>query len=541
MISFILQAAVLYLISWACWRLVRRRVVKDDLDNIPGPPSHSFWKGNFSKVFNRNAWDFNRELAEQYGSIVKINAFFGDRQLYVFDPKALHHITVKDQHIYEETSAFLEGNRIFFGDGLLATLGEQHRKQRKMLAPVFSITHMRHMIPVFYDVAHKLRTAITTKVADGPQEIDMLRWMTRIALELIGRSGLGYSFDSLVDDSDVHPYSVSVKELIPTAFTLFAPRAYLLPTLVKIGTPKFRRLVIDMLPFWKNLRKLRDIVDISHNTSVKIFEEKKALQEEGEEKLLGQGKDIISILMKANIEASSEDRLPDSEVLAQISTLTFAAMDTTSNALSRILHLLATHPKVQDKLRAEVKAAREQGGDLPYDEISSLPFLDAVCRETLRLYPPFSNILRTTRQSVILPLSTPVKGIDGREMHEITLPSNTNIIISVLNSNRDPALWGPDSYEWKPERWLSPLPEALVNAHIPGIYSHLMTFLGGGRACIGFKFSQLEMKVVLSVLVSSFRFLPSDKEIFWEMSNIASPTVKGGGSAPQLPLEVAMV
>ena len=66
-------------------------------------------------------------------------------------------------------------------------------------------------------------------------------------------------------------------------------------------------------------------------------------------------------------------------------------MDTTSNALSRILHLLAQNPTVQDKLRAELVEA--QGGsegetDVPYDELVKLPFLDAVCRETLRLFAP---------------------------------------------------------------------------------------------------------------------------------------------------------
>ena len=62
-------------------------------------------------------------------------------------------------------------------------------------------------------------------------------------------------------------------------------------------------------------------------------------------------------------------------------------MDTTSNALSRIFHLLATHPEVQDKLRQEITDAlrNNNGRDFSYDELVSLPFLDAVCRETLRL------------------------------------------------------------------------------------------------------------------------------------------------------------
>jgi cytochrome P450 len=65
----------------------------------------------------------------------------------------------------------------------------------------------------------------------------------------------------------------------------------------------------------------------------------------------------------------------------------FAAMDTTSNALSRMTHLLASHPEVQEKLRVEVMAAwsESNGKDLSYDTLIQLPYMDAVCRETLRL------------------------------------------------------------------------------------------------------------------------------------------------------------
>lgn len=66
-------------------------------------------------------------------------------------------------------------------------------------------------------------------------------------------------------------------------------------------------------------------------------------------------------------------------------SLIFAAMDTTSGALSRILFLLAEHPDVQEKLRQEITEAQAQGETLSYDALVSLPYLDAVCRETLRL------------------------------------------------------------------------------------------------------------------------------------------------------------
>ena len=67
-------------------------------------------------------------------------------------------------------------------------------------------------------------------------------------------------------------------------------------------------------------------------------------------------------------------------------TLAFAGMDTTSNAIARILHLLSEHPDAQERLRQEILEARKEHGEaIPYDTLVSLPYLDAVCRETLRL------------------------------------------------------------------------------------------------------------------------------------------------------------
>lgn len=72
-----------------------------------------------------------------------------------------------------------------------------------------------------------------------------------------------------------------------------------------------------------------------------------------------------------------------------------------------------------------------------------------------------------------MPLSKPIRGLDGTLVNEILVPEGTIVLIGMLASNRNPELWGPDAEEWKPERWLKPLPEAVTEAHIPGIYSHL--------------------------------------------------------------------
>ncbi|KAJ7839582.1 cytochrome P450 [Mycena olivaceomarginata] len=558
LIQALLLIATVWTARWLWGVLSSRRI----LNNIPGPRSPSLWTGNLKEIFSFDGWDFHHELGEKYGGVVRIDGMLGvrcrfilpvffkknrdsvqEKQLYVFDPKSLHQILVKDQDIFEEPHFIIRGTRVSFGEGILSTLGaainfwyifsgvylnagEQHKKQRKMLNPVFSAAHLRQMVPIFFGVGKRLRGALESRVQNGPKEFDMLLWMTRTALELVGQAGLGYSFDPL-DTDEIPPYIQSVKQMQVTSHKMALAARYILPWAVTIGSPKFRRFIVGIVP-WKNLHDVRDILDTLYSTAVHIYKSKKAALEAGDEAVSSQiakGKDIISILMKDNSNASSTERLSEDEIIGQLNTLVFAATDSgvtsamhptvayhdlpaTSSALSRTLHLLAQYPDVQEKLRQEIR------------------------------YPPVSFIPRTTRKDVVLTTSTPVTTVDGSTVTEVPVPAGTEIVVSILASNRNPAIWGPDSFEWKPERWLSSLPQSVADAHVPGIYSNLMTFNGGGRACIGFKFSQLEMKVVLCLLVERFKISLSDKDISWQMSSIAVPSVDG--TKPQLPLKVEL-
>jgi cytochrome P450 len=74
----------------------------------------------------------------------------------------------------------------------------------------------------------------------------------------------------------------------------------------------------------------------------------------------------------------------------------------------------------------------------------------------------------------VVPLLNPIRGVDGQDMHEIHVPAGTDIAVSILGANHYKATWGEDADDWKPERWLSPLPESVTgNRHIGGIYSHM--------------------------------------------------------------------
>lgn len=101
----------------------------------------------------------------------------------------------------------------------------------------------------------------------------------------------------------------------------------------------------------------------------------------------------------------------------------FAATDTTSSALARILHLLALHPDVQAKLRAElVEALSLEGGDLPYDTLVGLPYLDAVCRSVRRALTQYPTTHPPSAQRDAAPVSLRPRAPRTADHHAATRP-----------------------------------------------------------------------------------------------------------------------
>ncbi|TFK93403.1 cytochrome P450 [Polyporus arcularius HHB13444] len=534
------QAALAIVALSLSWVILRPFLTRSSLDNLPGPPPESWFNGNLNQFLSRNCWAFRDELARNYPRVSVLHSLWGSKWVHVWDPKAFHAMFIKEQDVYEEP---IQALRIMLGPGLLGTLGEQHRRQRKMLNPVFSTKHLRDMTPIFYSVIHKTRDAILQRVQAGPKdgvELDMLSWMGRTTLEILGQAGLGYSFDPLTEDRpDI--FANAVKDLFPQLSRTSIVRV-LLPYVADIGPAAFRRRIVEALPI-NNIQRLKDISDIMYERSVLIYNEKKAALEKGDDALkhqVGEGRDIMSILLRANLMAAEEDKLPDDELIGQVSTMVLAGMDTTANSLARILQLLAEHPDVQEKLREEVISAVETEGTdgaIDFDKLMDMPYMDAVCRETLRVSPGVTALFRFTTQDVLMPVMEPIRMRDGTISNAVHIPKGTRVVANITACNRDPALWGPDANEWRPSRWLEPLPRELEDAHVPGVYSHLMTFIGGSRACIGFKLAQVEIKTVLLVLLQHFRFEPTGKPIAWNFAAVQYPSV-GPEGEPEMPLRV---
>ncbi|TFY79237.1 hypothetical protein EWM64_g4776 [Hericium alpestre] len=501
-------------------------------------------KSNWAELFDKDAWKFKKDIQNTYGSVVKVSALFGDQQLYITDPLAITHIFQLDRPQYDTNAYHLLRSRLSFGCGLVGTTGTEHAKQRRLLAPFFATKYLRTLLPVFYPFAHEVCQAISfilasyflslglhelcanieRRIKPGDGVMNMHRLMSIAALEYVG-TGVGYRFDGL-NESKPNEFHEAAKALNPLTFKLSTFRVFL-PWMIKLGPAWFRRELIDWLP-WPDARRIKEVIYKIDSISRDILATRRAALNDGS----GFGKDILSAILKFNEEADEDEKIEDYEIISHITTTLFAGHETTAGVLSRILHQMALCPDAQAKLRKEVTEARATHGDLDFDRLIELEYLDAVCKETLRvsIVPHF------------------------KYTHDI--------IVSIVGYNRNKDVWGNDAEEWVPDRWLQPLPSSVVDAKLPAVFSHMMTFTLGPRACMyvrynligyayvditvlfsGYKFAEMEMKLILSVLISKFEFTVSPKEeIFWAMGGSITPLVKGSGEIePNLPLKVSVV
>ena len=150
--------------------------------------------------------------------------------------------------------------------------------------------------------------------------------------------------------------------------------------------------------------------------------------------------------MKSNAatDLPPEQRISDEDILHNINTFMFAGSDTTSLAVTWTLLLLAKHPPIQDRLRAELcglprpENLGEEAVLAHYQELAAAPFLDNVCRESLRIVPPVHSSLRVATQDDVLPES---KGGEGFHIRKGTY---VHVPIEAMNLDRE--IWGKDGW-----------------------------------------------------------------------------------------------
>lgn len=336
--------------------------------------------------------------------------------------------------------------------------------------------------------------------------LEVMSWLSRATLDIIGQAGFGFNFASL----DPHASQTKLGTVFSTLFNHGAAKMTAHTLLVRTMMERtLAVLPIEQIIAGPRIKAARKTFKSMDDESRKIVEGKR------QEVLAdaGKPKDLISLLIKATLR-DAKMHLTDTELQGQMTTFILAGHETTSTYLSWTLWRLALNPKVQDKLREEVRAARRAALDkgheeMTVDELNAMHYMDCVLREVGRLDPPVPMSQRTAQVDDVVPLGTPVKSpVDGKMRSSVNIKAGTQIIIAIAAYNRSREHFGQDADEFRPERWDELGNRAAGDGHAScGVWSPLMTFLAGARACIGFRFALLELKTCVHLLLSH-RLLP---------------------------------
>ncbi|HFE45684.1 MAG TPA: cytochrome P450 [Nannocystis exedens] len=404
---------------------------------LPGPRGRT--RPTLRIVRNPSLW-YHRWL-ETYGDPFLVRALNGDVVVTASETNIKTIFTARP-HVFGAFAS--ETMRSLLGEGvILAMSGSAHLRERKLLLPPFHGARMRAYGEQIIGVAERLSASMM-----GSERFLALEVGREISREVILRAVFG------VDDvHEVEETAVALSEYVDALHPLlfFSQRTH--------------RSFLGRGP-WARLQRRSTVVD--HLLYAQIHR-RRALAAKG----LKVGDDIMSMLLQARYEDGEQMR--DRHLRDTLLTLLFAGHETTSVAIAWGLYHLYTHPNVLTRLREELAGL----GDPSPDEIAELPYLKAVCQETLRMHPVVPDVVRMVREEL--------------ELDGCTVPAGIGISIPTCVVHSDPKIY-PEPDRFRPERFL----EAK-----PGMWSWL-PFGGGHRRCIGAAFAMYELALVLATIVRRY-------------------------------------
>jgi len=392
--------------------------------------------------YARDPLGFYADCARRFGDVFTVPTVLGPL-VVCGEPEGVRSIFALPPESFSRWST--EAVSPLLGEAsLLLSGGARHARDRKLLTPPFHGERMRAYGAV-------MRAAALREAASWPSgsPFSMQDAGSAISIDVILRAVFG------VDEA------AGLDEL----------RAALLGTLASMNPllmlfPGLRRRFGGIGPYARMLR-VRDRVDALIYDAIA-----RRRARAGE----GGGDDVLSLMLSARYDDGSA--MSDSEIRDQLLTIVFAGHETSGIALAWAINWLERTPPVRDRLLADLAAL---GEDPAPAALAAAPYLEAVCHETLRLYPVVGEVVRLLRAPLALGART--------------IPAGVPVAAGIALVHARADLY-PEPEAFRPERFLE-------RKFAPHEY---LPFGGGARRCIGAAFGLYEMKVVLGTLLSRYRF-----------------------------------
>ncbi|KAK5643673.1 hypothetical protein RI129_007518 [Pyrocoelia pectoralis] len=436
---------------------------------IPGPVGYplignglTFW-GKPEEVFRRL-----REIFTMYTRLVAI--WLGPKlHIALFDANDAEVVMRSKAVEKAEEYKYLKP---WLGESLLISTGSKFRLNKKLIMPSFHVNNLKRFLDVFNDHSLVLVESLREKV--GEAEFDIQPHLSTCTINVLLETVMGINKETLGDQAP--KYSQYVQKLARLAHM----RVY-----------KFW-LRPDIIFRFSKIKKEQDkYIKIVHGLTEKVIKERKKRYESRIQD--DQVDEKWTVFMDSLLRAKDENGvgLTDEDIKAEVMTMMFAGQDTTSTTVGFSLSLLGIYQDIQDKVVEELdKVLGNSNKPITFEDMQNLQYLEQVVQETLRLYPP-----------VPLVAKKPVADI---QLDNYTIPANCTVGIMIMGIQRDPKQF-PNPMRFNPDNFL---PEKIKARHP---YSFI-PFSAGTRMCVGSKYATMLIKVILAMILRSYRVHATRRE-----------------------------
>ncbi|MDJ0507719.1 MAG: cytochrome P450 [Crocosphaera sp.] len=367
--------------------------------------------------------------------------------VYLSNPEAIKEIFTKDKTQFRTPigGGFL---KTFLGENSILFLqGDKHQRERKLLMPPFHGERLENYRQLIHDITNEVTQYLTIN-----QNFNVRDIMQEITLKVILKAVFGMTTGERYEQ---------LKNLLKVWLSFF-------------DSPVSAAVIF--LPFlqkdWGEWTPWGRFLSIKAKIDYLIYDEIKQRRQQKKY----QGEDILSLLMLAKDETGKP--LTDQELHDELITLLVAGHETTASSLTWALYWIHYYPEIETKLRWHLDNIENETNLI---SIMNLPYLDAVCSETLRIYP-------VVLMTFLRILKTPLE-LMGYQFQAGTVFAP---VIYLVHHREDIY---PQPQQFRPERFLE-------RQFSPYEY---FPFGGGIHRCIGMELAKMEMKIVLATFLSNYQ------------------------------------
>lgn len=408
--------------------------------------------------------------------------------IYTTDPDLIREVCFKRTDMFSDRSNQDQG--FLFTDTsqhLLLLRGQRWKHVRTVLNPAFSANKLKGMVRTIEDSIQTLLGRLEdNRVGDKLTEFCHL--FSRLSLEVIGKCAFAMRVDCQRNVKD--PLLKAVEVLFGTHAVFLVLKA--LRPVIDPLKPLLRRFGPTARAYQAEQFLVRCMRSVIRQRLSAMPDAPSTISSIHPANYSKQPMDVMQLLLEAQLNDKSAHAITEREVISNLYAFLLGGFETTSTAMLFMTCALAQHQDIQQHLHDEIAERLPQEGPLDYETVLSLPYLDMVWQETLRVYPP-------------VPVAFERQANCDTEVNGVKIGKGCVFGVPVYRLHHDPDLW-PEPDLFDPERF-SPENKAKI---VPNSY---LPFGAGPRHCIGQRFATMEAKVTLCHLIRRFRILPPEQPV----------------------------